>query len=58
MSLLHFTYPFSFAIIIFCNNYRVNGCTGVFSFEPYLEPMTTSVELFIEIYEHNSVNIK
>ena len=22
---------------LFCNNYRVNGCASVFSFEPYLE---------------------
>ena len=29
-----------------------------FSFEPYLEPMTSSVELFIEIYEHNNADIK
>ena len=43
---------------LFCNDYRVNGCTGVFSFEPYLEPMTSSVELLIKIYEHNSVDIK
>ena len=43
---------------LFCNNYFVNGCTGVFSFEPYLEPMPSSVELFIEINEHNSVDFK
>ena len=43
---------------LFCNDYRVNGCTGVFSFEPYLELMTSSVELFIKIDEHNSADFK
>ena len=41
---------------LFCNNYLVNGCTDIFSFEPYLELMPLSVELFIEIDEHNSVD--
>ena len=43
---------------LFCNNYRVNGCTGVFSLESYLEPMTSMVELFIEIDEHNSADFE
>ena len=29
-----------------------------FSFEPYLKLMTSSVELFIEIDEHNSADFK
>ena len=43
---------------LFCNNYCVNGCAGVFSFELYVEPMTSSVELFIEIDEHNSADFE
>ena len=43
---------------LFFNNYLLNGCTVVFSFEPYVELMPLSVELFIEIDEHNSANFK
>ena len=48
-------FPMSFLL---CNNYLVNGCTGVFSFESYLEPMPSSVELSIKIDEHNSAIFK
>ena len=43
---------------LFYNNYLVNGCIGVFSFEPYLELMPSSIELFIKIDEHNSADFK
>ena len=43
---------------LFCNNYLVNGCTGVFSFKPYLEPIPSLVELFIEIDEHNGADFE
>ena len=47
---------------LFYNNYLVNGCAGVFSFEPYLEPMPSSVKSYyfelIEIDEHNNADFK
>ena len=47
---------------LFCNNYLVNRCAGVFSFEPYLEPMPSSVKSYyfklIEIDEHNNADFK
>ena len=47
---------------LFCNNYFVNGCAGVFSFESYLEPMLLSVKSYyfklIETHGHNNVDFK
>ena len=37
---------------LFYNNYLVNGCAGVFSFEPYLEPMPSSVKLLLWTYRN------
>ena len=45
---------------LFCNNYFVNECAGVFSFEPYLEPMPLSVKSYyfelIETHGHNNAD--
>ena len=47
---------------LFCNNYLVDGCIYLliylFIFEPYVEPIPSLVELFIEINEYNSANFK
>ena len=46
----------------FCNNYFVNECAGVFSFEPYLEPMLLSVRScyfeLIKTHRHNNADFK
>ena len=47
---------------LFCNNYFVNECAGVFSFEPYLEPMLLSVRSYyfelIKTHEHSNADFK
>ena len=47
---------------LFCNNYFVNECAGVFSFEPYLEPMLLSVRSYyfelIKTHGHNHADFK
>ena len=47
---------------LFCNNYFVNECAGVFSFEPYLEPMLLSIKSYyfelIETHGHNNADFK
>ena len=49
-----------YASFLFCNNYFVNGCVDVFSFEPYLEPMPLSVKSYyfelIETHGHNNAD--
>ena len=48
--------------LLFCNNYLVDGCIYLpiylFIFEPYVESISSLVQLFIEIDEHNSANFK
>ena len=45
---------------LFCNNYFVNGCVGVFSSERYLEPMPLPVKSYhfelIKTVEHNNTD--
>ena len=47
---------------LFCNNYFVNECASVFSFEPYLEPMLLSVRSYhfglIKTHGHSNVDFK
>ena len=47
---------------LFCNNYFVNECAGVFSFKSYLEPMPLLVKSYhfelIETHGHNNADFK
>ena len=47
---------------LFCNNYFVNECAGVFFFELYLEPMLLSIRSYyfelIKTHEHNNADFK
>ena len=54
MILSYFTYPLSSAIIILWMDVFIY----LFIFEPYVEPIPSLVELFIEINEYNSANFK
>ena len=51
-----------YAFFLFCNNYFVNECVGVFSFEPNLKPMPMSVKSYyfelIETHGYNNAGFK
>ena len=51
-----------YVFFLFCNNYFVNECAGIFSFDPYLEPMSLLVRSYyfelIKTHEHSNADFK